>query len=226
MPTQSQINTNLNLSEEVETGASNIPNDVLTEMSVDAPVEPPVEGSPLVEEIQPPSNDPLPTTTNAAIEFDPTEIVVDPGLRKPIEEYDINIRDIVRREYLLRGPCQPIGYVYPKKIQSGRQRSFLESWFKKYPWLEYSVHEDAAFCFYCYLFKQPRCGDNFGGDAFTTEGVSNWKNATQIFREHVGKVDSLHNCARQHCEDFRNQRQSVDNVIQKITKEQQEEYLG
>ena len=33
MPTQSQINTNLNLSEEVETGASNIPNDVLTEMS-------------------------------------------------------------------------------------------------------------------------------------------------------------------------------------------------
>ena len=39
MPTQSQINTNLNLSEEVETGASNIPNDVLTEMSVDAPVD-------------------------------------------------------------------------------------------------------------------------------------------------------------------------------------------
>ena len=33
MPTQSQINTNLNLSGEVETGASNIPNDVLTEMS-------------------------------------------------------------------------------------------------------------------------------------------------------------------------------------------------
>jgi len=160
----------LNLSEEVETGASNIPNDVLTEMSVDAPVEPLVEGSPLVEEIQPPSNDPLPTTTNAAIEFDPTEIVVDPGLRKPIEEYDINIRDIVRREYLLRGLCQPIGHVYPKKIQSGRQRSFLESWFKKYPWLEYSVSRRAAFCFYCYLFKQPRRGDNFGGDAFTTRG--------------------------------------------------------
>ena len=76
MPTQSQINTNLNLSEEVETGASNIPN-----------------------------------------EFDPTEIAVDPGLRKSIEEYDINIRDIVRREYLLRGPCQPIGHVYPKKIE-------------------------------------------------------------------------------------------------------------
>ena len=113
-----------------------------------------------------------------------------------------------------------------KKIQSGRQRSFLESWFKKYPWLEYSVSRRAAFCFYCYLFKQPRRGDNFGGDAFTTEGVCNWKNATQIFREHVGKVDSLHNCARQHCEDFRNQRQSMDNVIQKITKEQREEYLG
>jgi hypothetical protein len=42
-------------------------------------------------------------------------IVVDPGLRKPIDEYAINIRDTVRREYLLRGPCQPICHTYPKK---------------------------------------------------------------------------------------------------------------
>ena len=43
------------------------------------------------------------------------DIVVDPGLRKPIDEYDVNIRDAVRREYLLQGPCQPIGHIYPKK---------------------------------------------------------------------------------------------------------------
>jgi hypothetical protein len=42
-------------------------------------------------------------------------IVADTGLRKPIDEYDVNIRDDVRREYLLRGPCQPICHTYPKK---------------------------------------------------------------------------------------------------------------
>jgi hypothetical protein len=43
------------------------------------------------------------------------DIVVDPGLKKPIDEYDVNIRDAVRREYLLQGPCQPIAHIYPKK---------------------------------------------------------------------------------------------------------------
>jgi hypothetical protein len=44
------------------------------------------------------------------------DVVVDPRLRKPIDEYDVNIRDDVRREYLLRGPCQPISYIYPRKM--------------------------------------------------------------------------------------------------------------
>jgi hypothetical protein len=44
-----------------------------------------------------------------------SEIVGDPGLGKPIEELDVNIRDVVRREYLLLGPCQPKGHIFPKK---------------------------------------------------------------------------------------------------------------
>lgn len=78
-----------------------------------------------------------------------------------------------------------------------RQRSFHDSWFKNHNWLEYSVTKDAAFCFYCYLFKQQR-HENFGIDAFTSKGFCNWKNATKSFVEHVGKVDSLHNKARKH----------------------------
>ena len=31
-------------------------------------------------------------------------------------------------------------------------RSFKESWYLKFPWLEYSVEKDAAYCLYCYLF--------------------------------------------------------------------------
>jgi hypothetical protein len=81
------------------------------------------------------------------------DIVVDPGLRKPIDEYDVNIRDAVRREYLLQGPCQLIGHIYLKKM-GYRQRSFHDSWFKNHNWLKYSVTKDVGFCFYCYLFKQ------------------------------------------------------------------------
>jgi hypothetical protein len=60
-----------------------------------------------------------PTSHEQEQEIPPSEqvfdIVVDPGLRKPIDEYDVNIRDAVRREYLLQGPCQPISHIYPKK---------------------------------------------------------------------------------------------------------------
>ncbi|XP_041995749.1 uncharacterized protein LOC121745871 [Salvia splendens] len=35
--------------------------------------------------------------------------------RKSIEAFDVAIRDRVRREYLVKGPCQPIGNTYPKK---------------------------------------------------------------------------------------------------------------
>jgi hypothetical protein len=71
--------------------------------------------------------------------------------------------------------------------------------------LEYSVAKDDAFCFCCYIFKQQK-QENFGFDAFTNNEFSNWKKAPTCFVDHVGKVDSLHNRAKKHCEDFRNQR--------------------
>ena len=49
-----------------------------------------------------------PTSNEQEQEIPPSEqvfnIVANPGLRKPIHEYDVNIRDVVRREYLLQGP--------------------------------------------------------------------------------------------------------------------------
>lgn len=159
------------------------------------------------------------------VELNPADIVADPGLRKPIEQFHIDIRDAVRREYLSRGPCQPIGHKYPQKLMGNRQRSFHDSWFKMHNWLEYSIAKDAAFCFYCYLFKQPR-PDNFGVDAFTSKGFTNWKHATGSFNEHVGKVDSFHNRARKHCEDFKNQRQSVSYKMDSGSKKLEQQYYG
>jgi hypothetical protein len=37
------------------------------------------------------------------VELNPDDIVADPGLRKPIEELDVNVRDAARREYLVMG---------------------------------------------------------------------------------------------------------------------------
>jgi len=92
------------------------------------------------------------------------DIVADPGLRIPIEQMDPNIRDAVRRAYISKGPCQPRGHSYPKRKIYNRNRSFHDVWFNNHAWLEYSIAKDAAFCFYCYLFKQPRA-ENFGVDA-------------------------------------------------------------
>ncbi|XP_050222763.2 uncharacterized protein LOC126672854 [Mercurialis annua] len=89
-------------------------------------------------------------------------------------------------------------------------RSFLEAWFKKFPWLEYSVEKDAAFCLYCYLFASPGSKSH---DAFTRKGFNNWKKATENFNDHVGAVSSVHNDARRHCEVFQNQRQSISHVL-------------
>jgi hypothetical protein len=74
-------------------------------------------------------------------------IVVVRGLRKPVEELDVNIRDVVSKEYLLLGPCQPKGHIFLKKQIGDRQRSLQKSWFKKHEWFEYSVAKDAVFAF-------------------------------------------------------------------------------
>ena len=147
----------------------------------------------------------------ARVELDMDDIVADPGRRKPIEDFDPEIRDEAKRAYLTMGPCQPVGHNYPQKLQSGQMRSFIDSWYTRFDWLEYSVEKDAAFCFYCYLFKPPRIG-NFGNDIFTKKGFVNWRNGLESFSAHVGKIDSIHNKARKRALDFKNQRQSVVHV--------------
>ncbi|PNT73572.1 hypothetical protein BRADI_2g60463v3, partial [Brachypodium distachyon] len=147
----------------------------------------------------------------ARIELNLDDIVGDPGLRKPIEDFNPDIRDDARRSYLSKGPCRPIGHNSERKMQSGQMRGFIESWFEKFDWLEYSVDKEAAFCFYCYLFKPPRIG-KFGNDTFTKTGFVNWRNGLETFNAHVGKVDSTHNKARKHALDFQNQRQSLSHV--------------
>ena len=139
--------------------------------------------------------------------FNPDDIVADLALRKQIEEYaTLEIRDEVRRVYLLKGPCQPRGHVFPRKNNA---RAFREAWYDQFDWLEYSVAKDATYCLYYFLFKKLAIAEKFGGDAFSKTGFTNWKRVVEYFNTHVGRPNSFHNNARKYCDDFKNQKQSV-----------------
>ena len=48
-------------------------------------------------------------------QFGKGDIEADPGLRKPIESLDSDIREAARRIYINMGPCQPTDHKYKKK---------------------------------------------------------------------------------------------------------------
>jgi hypothetical protein len=104
--------------------------------------------------------------------FNPdVHIVSDPGLCVAIDQFHPDIRDNVRTTYLVKGPTKPFGHNFPKKQND--KRVFLENWLTKHDWLEYSVAKDAAFCFYCFVFKKKPLEARFGHDAFNKEGYRN-----------------------------------------------------
>ncbi|KAJ1298816.1 hypothetical protein BS78_01G482600 [Paspalum vaginatum] len=156
------------------------------------------------------------------VEFRCSDIISDPGLRKPIDEYPFEIRDQVKRAYALRGPTQPIGYIFPRKWQSGEWRSFQQHWFESYDWLEYSESKDTAFCLYCYLFFEPGKPEKFGSSVFAKVDYEKWKKALERFEKHAASLS--HRNARMKCDDFMNQKTSVSQKVEKYSKEEEGRY--
>ncbi|XP_048566553.1 zinc finger MYM-type protein 1-like [Triticum urartu] len=113
----------------------------------------------------------------------------DPSKRLPISSYHANDQDRVRRRYIDLGACQPKDHKFEIRDFSGHPRRFCPTWFKDYKWLEYSVQEEAAFCFVCYLFKDKTKSP--GGDAFVNGGFNNW-NLKARLKRHIGAVSSAH----------------------------------
>lgn len=66
------------------------------------------------------------------IELNMHDIVADLGLRKPIEEFDHDIRDDTRRAFLAMGPFKPFGHDFPGKDHGIQTRAFVNSWFTKF----------------------------------------------------------------------------------------------
>ena len=182
---------------------SNVPKSSVGSHSIEQPVQTPNENT-LSENVE--------LTSNLdEIEINQDDIVSDSRLRKPIESFNVNICDRIGREYASKGPCQPHNHIFPKKY--GKDNiSFRDAWLKDNIWLEYSVAKDAAFCFWCFLFKKDFTGD----EVFTTNGFGpfgSWKKAIDKFRDHVGSSSSAHNKARTYFENFQNKKQSVAYIV-------------
>ncbi|KAL5545449.1 hypothetical protein UlMin_005136 [Ulmus minor] len=140
-----------------------------------------------------------------------SDLPMDPGLRCPILDYNPNDRDQIRREFLLRGPCQPRSHKFPMSKCGQVLRKFNHVWFEDYPnWLEYSIAKDAAFCLCCYLFK-PIIGKQVGSDSFR-------------FQTHVGGPSSMHNQAWRNCEALMKEKQHIETIIFKQSKQAKKEY--
>lgn len=165
----------------------------------------------------PETNDTTNQPKKARVEFSLSDIIGDPGDRKPIVEYPFEIRDQVKRAYVLNGPTQPIGHTFPRKWQQGEWRSFQQHWFEKFDWLEYSVSKDAAYCLYCYHFFEPGKPEKFGSDVFAKTGYEKWKKTLEKFEKHGDSI--AHGVARQKCDDFMNQRTSVTQKFSNHSKE-------
>jgi len=156
------------------------------------------------------------------VEFSQSDVVGDPGNRIPIEEYPPEIRDQVRRAYALRCPTQPRNLTFARKWQNGQWRSFQQTWFDEFDWLEYSESKDAAYCLYCYLFFDPGKPEKIGSSVFAKDGYTNWKKAKDNFNQHG--TCKTHNNARLKCDDFMNQRTNVARRIDVISKEEEKRY--
>ncbi|KAI3523499.1 hypothetical protein L1887_01674 [Cichorium endivia] len=169
------------------------------------------------------SQSPLPTTTTTPIaSFDLKDLPKDPADRPRITTYNSNQRDEIRRAYLLQGPCQPRGHTFPIKIIGTKKRRFVDEWFDEFDWLEYSKKVDKAYCLFCYLFGD-MVGQQGGRDAFVTEGFNSWSKK-EALRIHVGNIDSLHNKARQKCEFFMKEKQSINVAFKKQTEVEESNY--
>jgi hypothetical protein len=73
------------------------------------------------------------------------------------------------------GPLQPLSFTFPLTDCGKQKRGFVKDWFKKFPWIEYSVLTDAAYCFPCRHFS---CRSGYSETLFTDTGFRDWKYAT------------------------------------------------
>ena len=84
-------------------------------------------------------------------------------------------------------PRQPKLWKFPVRDPTSKKtKSFHASWYQQFPWLEYDVEKDAAFCYCCSKFSSNTTA-SFAALTFTQTGYTNWANAldrSKGFQQH------------------------------------------
>ena len=75
----------------------------------------------------------------------------------------------------IQGQIQPI-MKFPRT-----KRRFVQTWYEKYHWLEYSITLDRAFCYNCRLFATRSGNTEY---TYITGGFQDWEHATVQFKKH------------------------------------------
>jgi hypothetical protein len=161
---------------------------------------------------------PTPTPTPAPV-YDISRIPHDPGDRQPIASYLVNDQDAIRKAYIIRGPFQPYAHDFESRRIGNRDRQFSPIWFYKYPWIEYSIKLESAFCFVCYLFAREKIKKS----AFVNGGWNNW-NRYDALDLHMGGVTSAHSAAQERYNLFVNPQKAIDEQIVKVDNEDRRLY--
>lgn len=78
-------------------------------------------------------------------------------------------------------PSQPKLAQFPQRLFGDRLRSFSASKYTDNPWLEYSLHRDAVYCFPCRHFVPATKSEK---DAFCNKGYRDWKNFSNALSKH------------------------------------------
>ena len=100
--------------------------------------------------------------------------------------------------------------------------SFQPQWYHHHPWLEYSVKNDAAYCYYCRHFGESVQTKSFQSDAFTT-GFNGWRRALEKdrgFDKHL--TSAFHITATQNYEEYKKRCHSSISVVDLIDRSRTE----
>ncbi|CAN1314141.1 Zinc finger MYM-type protein 1 [Linum perenne] len=148
-----------------------------------------------------------------------------PRKRIKICEWPIELRDEVRRKYLLLQAYQPklSRHVYQTREYGNSSRCFQENWYKEFHWLEYSPTSHKAYCFPCFLFDEDSSSNLVNG------GFDNWRRVRKgkdcAFLNHIGTSSSSpHNKAVASAAGLRMPSAHIDRVLERVSRAEVEKH--
>ncbi|CAF1353507.1 unnamed protein product [Rotaria sp. Silwood1] len=132
------------------------------------------------------------------------------------------------------GPLQVKIEEYPKNRElhtAGKTCKFASKWYDEYPYLEYSIKRDAAFCFTCRLFPDGP-GSEKHTDAWTSNGVATWNKMKSQGIKKKGKLEqhfssATHKSSVDRYLNFKNKKLHVDLMLDsnRMKEDQEQEMI-